>query len=378
MALVKKKKSILLVDPAYKSYYPPLGLMKISSWLKKKGHSVDFVKDGDVNNFYGYKRPNLSDYYDEIYITTLFTYNATEAMNSINWYKFQYPKSQIKVGGIFATLLPGVIEKETGIIPHKGLLRGAEQSSPDYSLFPQLNCSISFTSRGCTRNCKFCAVKLHEPCFFVKEDWKKDIDLTKKSIIFWDNNWFLSPNFEKDVKTLIKLDKPFDFNQGLDCRLFDKRKADLLATTKIHPLRFAFDNHSEEKHIKKAIKLAQKVGLRDIRTYVLYNSNDKSDTPEYFFERINQLNRLGVLSYPMRYRAIDDIKNHYISPMWDTKILRAVKLTLMFYYSLGMIRKNRVAFKKIFGNTPKEFKNKMYEIYEYDKNLDSKNQRHSS
>ena len=38
------KKHILLVEPPYKSMYPPLGLMKISSWHKSKGDYVDFIK----------------------------------------------------------------------------------------------------------------------------------------------------------------------------------------------------------------------------------------------------------------------------------------------------------------------------------------------
>lgn len=362
-----RKNKILLVDPGYKDIYPPLGLMKISTWLKKKGCVVDFVKDGNSQDLFGYKPPRLKPNYDDIYITTLFTYQFNEVINSINWYQLQYPKARIKVGGILATLLPEKIEEKTGIVPHQGLLRGAEHCSPDYSLFPNLNCSITFTSRGCKRKCKFCAVKLHEPTYFVKDNWVKDIEPNKKSIIFWDNNWFCSPNFHKDVKRLIKIDKPFDFNQGLDCRLFNKDRAELLAKTKIKPLRFAFDNHSEDGKVQQAIKIAQKAGFNDIRVYVLYNSNDKDDTPEYFFYRINELNKLNVLSYPMRYRPISDIAMNYVSSQWDTKMLRAIKLVLMFYYSRGMIRKNRKAFTKIFGTNHKGFKKKLYEIYEYDK-----------
>jgi len=362
------KKKILLVEPGYINPYPPLGLMKISSWHRNRGDIVDFVRDNNTDqSFFGYQRPHLKKHYDQIYITSLFTYHSDEVIKSIENYQLKYPRAEIKVGGILATLLPGFIKNQTGVNPHVGLLNSAEEYSPDYSLFPELPCSITFTTRGCKRKCRFCAVKVHEPEFFVKEDWEKDVDRSKKMIIFWDNNWLLSPNFFKDIEKLKKLNKPFDFNQGLDCRLFDYEKAKCLSEVRIKPLRFAFDNHSEEGRIQNAITIAQKFGFKDIRVYVLYNSEYPNDTPEYFYYRINELNKLGALSYPMRYRPINKTTNHYISPRWDKALLRAVKLSLMFYYSKGMIRKNREAFKDIFGKNSKEFVGKMYKIYEDDK-----------
>ena len=280
-----------------------------------------------------------------------------------------YPQAEIKVGGIMATLLPNYIKEKTGISPNEGLLSGAEDCRPDYTLFPELRCSITFTTRGCKRACKFCAVRLHEPSFFVKENWENDIDLTKNLIIFWDNNWFFSQNFFRDIEKLKKLNKPFDFNQGLDCRLFDPEKAELLSQTRIRLLRFAFDDCSEEGYIQNAIKLAQKYGFKDIRVYVLYNSPDENDTPEYFFYRINEVNKLGALSYPMRFRPLNSTQGIYVSPKWNPVLLRGLKLTLMFYYTKGMITRNREAFIQIYGNNEKQFKEKLYNIYQYDRQL---------
>lgn len=367
------KKKILLVEPGYRTYYPPLGLMKISNWHKAQGNIVDFVKLGtEAGAYFGGSNKRFKKYYDEIYITSLFTYHATETIEAIKFYQNKYTEAEIKVGGVLATLLPEIIEEETGIRPTIGLLNGPsgpEETSPDYSLFPNLNCSITFTTRGCKRRCKFCAVKKHEPEYMVKENWEKDIDPSKDVIIFWDNNWLQSPNFTKDIGKLKKLDRRFDFNQGLDCRLFDEEKAKALSETEIRPLRFAFDNHHEDGHIQKAIKLAKRYGFKDVRVYVLYNSEDAQDTPEYFYQRINEMNDLAVLTYPMRYRPINNTNGNYVSPRWDKKLLRAVKLITLFYYSGGMIRKNRGAFKEIFGRDRRAFKNKMYRVFEYDKNL---------
>lgn len=390
------KRNILLVEPAYKNPYPPLGLMKISTWHQNQGDNVTFIKDvphnlascsatqldlplSDAKGLLNSGHPSLErKNFDVIYITSLFTYQAKEVRDSILYFREKYPKAEIKVGGIMATLLPKYIEENTGIKPHIGLLDEAENCSPDYSLVPGLKCSITFTTRGCPRKCGFCSVRLHEPEFFVKENWENDIDVSKSRIIFWDNNWLVSPNFEKDIEKIKKLGKIVDFNQGLDCRLFDEDKAKLLSTIRIKPLRFAFDNSSEEEYIQNAVKIAQKHGFKDIRVYILYNSLDPKDTPEYFYYRINEMNRLGALSYPMRYRPINSVNGRYISPNWDNKLLRALKLSLIFYYTGGLIRKNREAFEEIYKKNANEFKKKLYEIYEGDKLRKKQKSKHST
>jgi len=103
---------------------------------------------------------------------------------------------------------------------------------------------------------------------------------------------------------------------------------------------------------------------------VLYNSLDENDTPEYFFYRINEINKLGALSYPMRFRPIDSTRARYVSPKWNSALLRGLKLSLMFYYTKGMITRSREAFIQIYGDNERQFKEKLYSIYQYDRQLD--------
>ncbi len=65
----------------------------------------------------------------------------------------------------------------------------------------------------------------------MRENWEKDVLPAHERIIFWVNNWLGSPNFYKDVKKLKNIGKNYDFNQGLDCVLFDEEKAKLLSQT---------------------------------------------------------------------------------------------------------------------------------------------------
>ena len=179
------RRKILLIEPNYKNKYPPMGLMKISTYHKLLGDEVTFFK-GDLKDFilddifneiveklefidsgiewYEYKNiiksyikkgqkkdleiilqisdkpliiENLKyykDYYkkkkyfenpkwDRVCITTLFTFYWKITVDTINFAKkLCKTQEEVKVGGIAASLVPDELEKETGIKPHKGLL----------------------------------------------------------------------------------------------------------------------------------------------------------------------------------------------------------------------------------------------------------------
>jgi hypothetical protein len=356
-----KNKQYLLVEPVAKTPYPPLGLMKISSMLKRRHRGCEVFQTVGNSIPQGLYTPKL------IYITSLFTWDADKVVESILYYKRKFPNAKIRVGGIAASLIPDYFHEKTGIKPHIGLLKTAESYAPDYSMNfgRKIKSSISFTSRGCVRNCKFCNVRTLEPDFYVKNNWEKDIDDNLPAITFWDNNWLSSPNIESDCGKLNKIGKRVDFNQGLDARLFDDDRAKLLSTINLNPIRFAFDDIRYEESILKAIRLAKKLFSSEIRVYVLYNFKD---TPEDFFHRINLLNKEGVLAFPMEYREASPSKTKFPGKHWNTHLLRALKLSLLFYYRRGMITESRKSFTSFYGKTPKQFIDKLYEVYWYDKN----------
>ena len=69
-------KRILLIEPGYKAKYPPLGLMKISSYHKSKGDEVVFYK--------GTSAAIRDQVWDKIYITSMFTF-AGSIMKCNTW-----------------------------------------------------------------------------------------------------------------------------------------------------------------------------------------------------------------------------------------------------------------------------------------------------
>ena len=358
----RKKHAFLLVEPVAKTPYPPVGLMKISSMLKDK------VKGCNVVGQVGVGHDGWNEDPTGIFITSLFTWDWKSVADCVNAYRRNYPKSRVVVGGIAASLLADKIEGATGVCPHSGLCSDAEFYPPDYSVTfgRKLGSSITFTTRGCPNRCKFCSVPKLEPDFFVKEDWERDINKSLGSIVFWDNNFLASPNAMKDCGKMLELGKKVDFNQGLDASLYDEEVAKTLSKLNVDPLRFAFDDITEEQIVLKAIRLARKYTSKEICVYVLYNFED---SPDDLFYRIDLLNREGALAFPMEYRAPICETKRLPNKSWDGFLLRAFKLSLLFYYRKGMITEKRESFQSIYGTTASEFVSKLYEIYRYDKEV---------
>jgi hypothetical protein len=158
--------------------------------------------------------------WDRVCITTLFTFYWEQTINTINLFK-QVCKdiSEVKVGGVAATLLPDDMEKETGIRPHIGLLdKGGEYDNNniiidhlplDYSIlnevnyvYPENDGYYAYMTRGCVNSCPFCAVPQLEPQYdnfiSIKEQIKYIAENfgEKRNLLLLDNNVLASERFD--------------------------------------------------------------------------------------------------------------------------------------------------------------------------------------
>jgi hypothetical protein len=96
--IISRPKRVLLVEPAYKVKYPPLGLMKISTYHKSRDDEVVFYK--------GTSAAVRDQNWDIIYITTMFTFQWKRTIETIQFYQRgkQKNRKNIKVGGILGSL----------------------------------------------------------------------------------------------------------------------------------------------------------------------------------------------------------------------------------------------------------------------------------
>ena len=330
-------------------WYPPLGLMKLATFHKNRGDEVHF--------FYGCIRErdlfDLSDSWDRIYITTLFTFQWEKTLETINHYKnlVRGDTSTVFVGGIMASLLPDKVYEATGIYPIKGIIRSPEQIdlpgtenidflAPDYDLLDNNLYAINdtyyaYTTRGCENECPWCGVPILEPgdVYYIDiKDMIRNMRIKhgdKPKLKLMDNNVLASPDLKEIVEDLIKLgygrnmftntdpsrERIIDFNQGLDASFLTEGNMRLLAKLNIKPMRIAFDRIDEKDEYLRALKIAKKYGVRTFSNYMLYNYQDSpKDLYERLIVNINLNKRwrnkhgkptASIYSYPMRYAPID-------------------------------------------------------------------------
>jgi len=312
---------VLLVEPDYYTKFPPLGLLKISSYHKQQGDEILGLVKG---------KATPKGHIDRIYVTSLFTWAWRQVHDAVNFYKKYYPDAQVWLGGLYASLRPKHAKTCEPDRVFEGLFSSAEELMPDYELLndymPEWDGSIIFSSRGCNNNCGFCSVPILEG----------KINSTKKSIrhliwskytriIFWDNNFLQSPGRDSILDELEDFGLKVDFNQGLDACLITEKIAGRLANLNLDSgrsgvkIRLAYDLSHKGPSVKRAIERLNAAGIkgRKIMVYTLFNYEE---TPEDFLARVRDILHWGVGCYPMRYEPIVGLdKNRYISEKWTKK-----------------------------------------------------------
>ncbi len=316
---------IALINSSKKSPVYPIALLKIGAWLKSQGHKCKLFN----------RLPTDNIKYDEIWISTLFTFEIPYVMGMIREAKKRY--KVIKVGGIAASLLPEKFEEENVEVTI-GRIKGVEEFAPDYSLLKEKpKYSIAYLSRGCVRKCKFCMVPKLEPKF---ENSREDLKKGMKRVV--------------KEKNILKI----DFNQALDCRLMTEKKADLIQDLPIHPFRFAFDGMHQDGHWQKATKMMIDRGCKKFVNLVLYNFKD---TPEDFYYRLRKhaeftyKYKVECSAFPMKYKPVLNIRKQkrYVGINWTKKELSGFNAMIGSHSGNGVMGiRNRMIFDY---NAVKEF-----------------------
>ena len=336
---------ILLVEPNYKNKYPPIGLMKISTYYQKKGDYVEFHK--------GLMPETEAKLFDKVLITTLFTFDFSMCIQTIQYYIAIVGIQKVFVGGIAATIMP---EKFLERIPDLKLNLGQLTSSRmlgydddenidimelDYDILWDVSYEYAaadsyfiYTTRGCPRKCSFCAVKTLEPDFYDCDNICDQINNVnkqfgiKKQLLIMDNNILYSNNFRYTVEILKGLGFGRDNNKirknnnmkyylnSLDRRIRIGKKYDaLLARIKkvFLNLKFARINKADAEVLKKFIDIIN----ADNEEKLISTLYEEYDFLNDFFERYNyhMITRYVDFNQGLDARLFDDEKAKQLSEL---------------------------------------------------------------
>ena len=254
-----------------------LAILKIAAYHLAKGDTVKWYE------------PLFDEDAGLLYISKVFTFTPD----------FVYaPNCEVIKGGTgydVKSALPPEIEAITDI------------SKAYETLYPEIDYSIIFTTRGCVRHCSFCLVPTKEG--LIHDERMVTLNPNGKYIQILDNNFFSSSSWRSRLEAIKAFNQPLDFNQGIDIRaITDEQCAELGKINIKRSIHFAWDSLKDENAVMNGIKRITKyVKPSNLTCYCLvgYENADIVDGDHY---RVKKLHSLGITPFAMGF--IDYNTNH--------------------------------------------------------------------
>ncbi len=271
--------------------WPNLALMKIASWHKGAGDTVEWA--GSL------------EHYDIVYMAKVFTFTPDDIQS--------YQADEIVKGG-------------TGYDLISKLPNEIESCYPDYNLYGIEDTAYGYLSRGCPRKCQFCIVAEKEGMRAHKVANLSQFWSGQKHIKLLDPNLLACPDWENLLGQLADSGAWVDFTQGLDIRLMTDEKAAAINKVKYSMLHFAWDNPADMETLEKLkeYRSVWKGSQRNRSVYVLTNFNSTHEEDLY---RVYTLREIGYDPYIMIFdkpNALD--KTRYLQRWVNNKqIFRTIK-----------------------------------------------------
>lgn len=239
--------------------------------------------------------PLISGHMDKVYLSKVFSFTPD--------YPHPIDSDEIIRGGSgYAISLVGgkeVYNKSTD----KDLPYEIEHIYPDYDLYPDLtkDTAYGFLTRGCPRGCAFCHVEAKEGRCSVKVANLSEFWRGQKNIILCDPNLIACKDWKDLLQQLIDSRALININQGMDIRLMNEEKAEMVRQLRVKRIHFAWDRYEDKAIILPKFQMFKEIskwGYSKLSVFVLTNFDT---TIEQDLERIYTLRDMGYDPYVMVY-----------------------------------------------------------------------------
>lgn len=327
-------RNILLVEHKSKSGRYNLAISRFIRLYRDKGDRVLHIALDSKFKYPQSFRP------DKVVISIIFSWDIIYVKKFIDEIKIMYPHLEkpgnIVIGGVTTASLKDYIVKEIGITPSTGCDYDLDHVIPDFSFFKDTDECYLFSGRGCPIGCSNCVVPIIEPNSYEITNWREQIDMTKKTVVFMDNNILAQPyktELFKFLEGIASSSKVFAegsrkvreirFDSGLDWRYLSEENVELISKIRHNQIRVAWDNIQFERGFDEGIsRLLKKYSkssrglFENISCYLMYNYKDTIEDTLYRAYKL--LYHYSIRPFLMRYSPLDSLKyKSYLSPLWS-------------------------------------------------------------
>lgn len=260
-------------DVLHNKVFPNYALMKISSYYKSIGDTVEWWE------------PLFQ--YDKIYSSKVFGFTPENPY-----------------------LPPDTIKGGTGYGIYSALPDEIDSVFPDYSIYPECDYAIGYITRGCPNKCRWCVVPKKEGDIKPYKTWKQLVRPDSNKLVLMDNNILACEYGIHQLESLIDSGYSIDLNQGMDARLVNNRIAKIISRLKwIKYIRFSCDTISQIKAIKNVAELLTKHGVKPYRLFIYLLVTDDIENAAYRVESLKKIKGITIYAQAERNESIGIIPN---------------------------------------------------------------------
>lgn len=259
--------------------------MKLARWLRRTGWTVDEL--GDVGMF---------DRHDLYAFSCVFSWHLPRLVKMAKVAR-QYHGGEVWIGGpavTFSDRNAKYVERETGVVPHRGL---DDRFETEPGAYPMV-----YFSRGCpayTPACGNCPVPKIEGNAF-----RYYPDATPAKLLL-DNNLSALPDEYQDyiISRYAGFKGKVDANSGFEPHTFTEKTLERWKTFPLACWRFGYDDLTERDQALEMMRLLRSHGIHGerVRVYTLIGNEPKEDC----HQRVREVIENGCHPWPQRVRPLD-------------------------------------------------------------------------